>query len=69
LIHLIGYILYFSEFALSSGEVINPNAPLTREQAITKLKEQKDLLDLGMVSQEEFNALRKELTPIIMNKN
>ena len=61
--------LNFSEFALSSGEVINPNAPLTREQAITKLKEQKDLLDLGMVSQEEFNALRKELTPIIMNKN
>jgi hypothetical protein len=61
--------LNFSEFAISTGEVINPNAPLTREQAIAKLKEQKDLLDLGMVSQEDFDKLRKELTPIIMNKN
>ena len=57
-----------SALSISRGEIINPNAPLSREQAIAKLKEAKDLMDLGMMSQEEFNALRKELTPIIMNK-
>ena len=57
------------ENALRASEIINGNSSLTRKEAIAKLKEQKDLLDLGMVSQEEFNALRKELTPIIMNKN
>ncbi len=35
---------------------------------MAKLNESKNLLDLGMFTQEEFNALRKELTPIIMNK-
>ena len=57
-----------SALSISRGEIINPNAPLSREQAIAKLKEAKDLMDLGMMSQEEFNALRNELTPIIMNK-
>jgi len=57
-----------SALSISRGEIINPNAPLSREQAIAKLKEAKDLMDLGMMSQEEFDALRKELTPIIMNK-
>ena len=57
-----------SALSISRGEIINPNAPLSRELAIAKLKEAKDLMDLGMMSQEEFNALRKELTPIIMNK-
>ena len=51
--------------AISTGEIINPNAPLTREQAIAKLKEAKDLLELDMMSQEEFNSMREELTPII----
>ena len=59
----------YLEAALESGELINGNAGLTREQAIAKLKEQKDLLDLGLISQEDFDKLRKELTPIIMNKN
>ena len=57
-----------TDASLDNGELINPNAPLTREEAIAKLKEAKDLMDLGMMSQEEFDALRKELTPIIMNK-
>jgi hypothetical protein len=56
------------EKALLLGEIINPNAPLTREQAIAKLKEHKDLLDLGMINEEEFNKLRNELSPIIMGK-
>jgi hypothetical protein len=54
-----------TEFALKYGEIINPNAPLNREQAITKLKEAKELLELDMMSQEEYDALKAELTPII----
>ena len=51
--------------AISLGEIINPNAPLNRAQAIAKLKEAKDLLELDMMTQEEFDALRAELSPII----
>ncbi len=54
-----------TEFALKYGEVINPNAPLNREQAISKLKEAKELLELDMMSQEEYDALKVELTPLL----
>ena len=60
---------YFEEIPLKVFmKCHNTNDPLSREQAIAKLKEAKDLIDLGMMSQDEFDALRKELTPIIMNK-
>ena len=61
-------IFYISE-AINKGEIINPNAAMTREQAIAKLKESKDLLDLGLLSQEEYNRIKSELTPIIMGQN
>jgi hypothetical protein len=54
------------ELALSTGEVVNPNQKMTREQAIVKLKESKDLLDLGLLTQEEYDKIKAELTPIIM---
>ena len=38
----------------------------SREEAIAKLKEAKDLLDLEMMSQEEYDKIKAELTPIIM---
>ena len=41
---------------------------LAREQAIIKLKEAKDLVDLGMMSQVEFDELKSKLTPIIIKK-
>lgn len=63
-IHKRACIINF-ERAIALNEIINPNAPLNREQAIAKLKEAKDLLELDMMSQEEFDALREELTPII----
>ena len=40
---------------------------MTREEAIAKLREAKELLDLEMMSQEDYDALKKELSPIIMN--
>ena len=53
------------ERAIALNEILNPNAPLNREQAIAKLKEAKDLLELDMMSQEEYDKLKEELTPII----
>tara|TARA_R110002124_G_scaffold141694_1_gene306245 strand:- start:113 stop:691 length:579 start_codon:yes stop_codon:yes gene_type:complete len=63
--------LYLSAglISIERGELINPNAPMNRTQAIAKLKESKDLLDLGMLTQEEYDELKKELTPTIMGKN
>ena len=57
------------DVSLENGEAINPNRLMTREEAIAKLKEAKDLFDLDMMSQDEYDALRKELTPIIRGDN
>lgn len=53
------------DMAISTGEVINPNAAMSRETAIAKLKEAKDLMDLGLMSIEEYEKLKGQLTPII----
>ena len=53
------------ESSMGLGEVYLLNRLMTREEAIAKLKESKDLLDLDMISQEEYDALKLELTPII----
>ncbi len=57
------------EMAIETKEVVNPNAAMTKEQAIAKLKEAKDLVDLGIMNQVEFDQLKEKLTPIIMQKN
>lgn len=57
------------EMAIETKEVVNPNAAMTKEQAIAKLKEAKDLVDLGMMTQAEFDQLKEKLTPIIMKKD
>ena len=54
--------------ALEFNEVVNSNRPLTRSEAITKLKESKDLYELGLLSEKEYDSLREKLTPIIMKK-
>jgi hypothetical protein len=56
------------EKAVLAGEISSLHAPMTREQAIAKLKEAKELLDLGMMTPEKFEALKKKLAPIIMKK-
>ena len=40
--------------------------PLSRAEAIAKLKEHKDLYDLGLISEKEYNILKEKLTPIII---
>jgi hypothetical protein len=57
------YEIDFEE-ALATGEIQSKG--MTREQAIAKLKEAKDLVDLGMMSKEDFEKLKAELTPLII---
>jgi hypothetical protein len=52
------------EEAIATGEIQSKG--MSREQAISKLKEAKDLVDLGMMSKEDFEKLKLELTPIII---
>ena len=52
------------EEAMAVGEL--KSFGMSRDEAITKLKEQKDLLDLGMITKEEFDKIKLELTPIVM---
>ena len=41
---------------------------MTRAQAIEKLKESKELLELELLTEEEYQEIKIELTPIIRNK-
>jgi hypothetical protein len=55
------------EKALSSGEIVNNNAPLSKEDAVKKLKDSKDLMELGFLSKEEYEKLKEKLRPIILD--
>ena len=63
-----GSILNLEE-AILKGVVINPKRPMMRSEAIVKLKEAKDLLDLEMMSQQEYDKLKNELSSIIKGIN
>ncbi len=52
-------------FALQYGEVINPKAAMTSEQALAELKKAKDKLDLGLITQQQFDSLKVGLSKII----
>lgn len=53
------------ESSIIDGEVIPANMPMNRAEAIAKLMEAKNLLDLDMMTAEEYSALKEELTPFI----
>lgn len=59
------YYIDFEE-AVATGEI--QSFGMTREQAIAKLKEAKDLVDLGLMTKEDFDKLKDELSKIIMQK-
>jgi hypothetical protein len=52
-------------FALQFGEIINPKAAMTSDQALAELKKAKDKLDLGLISQQQFDSLKVILSKII----
>jgi hypothetical protein len=56
-----------TELAIESGEILLKNRIMTREEAIAKLKEAKELMEIDMMSKEKFEELKKELAPIILN--
>ena len=61
-------VLIDYDTALETGEIKNPKAGTTKEQAINKLKEAKELLDLEVISETEYNAIKNKLTPIIIKE-
>ena len=54
------------EMALESGEINSQGK--TKDMAIKELKEIKDLLDLGLITQSEFDAKKAELSKYILGK-
>lgn len=57
-----------TELAIESGEILLKNRKMTRDEAIDKLKEAKELMEIDMITKEEFEELKKELAPVITNK-
>ena len=58
-----------TELAIESGEILLKNRKMTREEAIAKLKEAKELMEIDMMTKEKFEELKNELAPIINNKD
>jgi hypothetical protein len=53
------------EAALQFGELINPKAAMTSDQALAELQKAKTKLDLEVITKEEYDAIKKELAKII----
>ena len=62
LIGLLNYTIQF-ENALSTGEI--KGSGMTSDEALETLKKAKDKLDLGIITQEEYEKIKGELTPFI----
>ncbi len=62
-----GLIINNFDEALEQGEV--ESQILSREDAIDQLKVAKDLVELEMMTEEEFDRLKEELTPVIMGSD
>lgn len=53
------------DFCLENKELVNPNAPISSEEAIAKLKSLKEKLDLELITKEEYDIHKKELSKYI----
>ena len=51
--------------SLLTKELIDPNAPMSSEEAISKLKELKEKLDLELITKEEYDFQKNELSKFI----
>jgi hypothetical protein len=58
-------VQYF-EKSIENGETIFDSGILTKEKALKVLKEKKELLDLDLINQSEYDSLKKALSPIIL---
>jgi len=61
-----GLTRYYIELeqAIKYGEV--QTSIMSREDAIKKLKESKDLLDLELMTKKEYDSIKQKLTPLII---
>ena len=41
------------------------NAPLSRDEAISKLKEAKELFDLDIITIQEYQKIKAKMSPLI----
>jgi hypothetical protein len=46
----------------------NVNNSITKDDAVKLLKEKKELLDLGLISQEDYDKIKKEMSIYILKK-
>ncbi len=51
--------------SLLAKELIDPNAPMSSEEAISKLKALKEKLDLELITKQEYDAQKNELAKFI----
>ena len=59
------------EAAIESGEVATSKEskiPVPEKSSIEKLKEAKELLDLEVITQAEYDEIKERLTPLILGK-
>jgi hypothetical protein len=56
------------EKALEVEEVYLKNRKMTKKEALTILKEKKELYDLGVLSKEEFDKIKETLSPILLGQ-
>tara|TARA_B100000787_G_scaffold164397_1_gene147040 strand:- start:123 stop:986 length:864 start_codon:yes stop_codon:yes gene_type:complete len=56
------------DLAFESGEILKYGL-ITRKQALNELKQAKELLDLELMSRDEFDAKKKKLSKYILKKN
>ena len=61
-IGILNYTIQF-ENALATGEI--KGSGMTSDEALSELKKAKDKLDLGIITQEEYDLKKAELTPFI----
>jgi hypothetical protein len=54
------------EQAVEVGEISNLHRKMTKGEAIAKLKEQRELLELGLVTEAQYDSLKSELRPILV---
>jgi hypothetical protein len=51
--------------SLLTKELIDPNAPMSSEEAVSKLKGLKEKLDLELISKQEYDSQKNELSKFI----
>lgn len=62
-----GHIINLQK-ALNRRELVSLNAPMSKDDAMKKLLEAKNLMELEVITKEEYEALVAKLKPILTGK-